>query len=335
MDWQTIKNIIDDEFSADDGYSEIVFDFFGGEPFTNFPLIQQAYEYLHSQKWPKKFICFATTNGVLVQGEIKNWLEKHKQDFWCSLSVDGTREMHNLNRSNSFDSIDTHFFQRCWPKQPIKMTISRETLASLAEGIIFLQEQDFLVTSTFAQGIDWSNPAFLDVLNEQLAILARYYLSHPEKPLCTLFSYQIERLCFEDAGANSKWCGCGESMKTYTTEGKLYPCQCFTPLAAGKDNAAQYTDLDFKRTDAFEDADCKDCPVLSICPTCYGSNYLTRGQMNSRDKSLCKLYRSCIVASAYLKSHLILKNTDGHQLTDEQYLVLCAAKKIQQLTAAM
>ena len=98
---------------------------------------------------------FLTTNGTLVHGDVQKWLIDHKDCVICGLSLDGTREMHNTNRSNSFDSIDIDFFAENYPMQDIKMTISRETLPTMAEGVMYAHKRGFEVSCNLAYGIDW------------------------------------------------------------------------------------------------------------------------------------------------------------------------------------
>lgn len=326
MTFETMKKIIDSEMEVDDRYEEIVFDMFGGEPFTNFEVIKKGYEYLHSKNWPKKYIVFTTTNGVLVHGEIQEWLNQRKEGFWCSLSVDGTPEMHDLNRNNSYKSIDVDFFQKNWPKQPVKMTISRETLPNLAEGIIYLHEKGFQVTSTFAQGIDWSDETFVSVLAQQLEQLIEFYKSHPEYEVSSVLNYEIEHIGYEGE-RTKKWCGCGDAMKSYATDGTLYPCQCFTPLT--NQNKQQHFDpAVLEKEECLDDQYCISCNYKAICPTCYGVNYLTRGQFNLRDKSLCKLYKLCIDATAKMQTENLLSQIDESNVTSEQYYLLRGAQKI-------
>ena len=43
MSFETAKQIVDFEMTVDDNYEEVVIDFFGGEPFVNFRLIEQIY----------------------------------------------------------------------------------------------------------------------------------------------------------------------------------------------------------------------------------------------------------------------------------------------------
>ena len=82
----------------------------GGEPFLVFQKIKELCEWVWEQNVSNEYLFFATTNGTKVHGEIKDWLYKNRQRFIAGLSLDGTREMHNINRSNSFDLIDIDFF---------------------------------------------------------------------------------------------------------------------------------------------------------------------------------------------------------------------------------
>lgn len=109
ISYECAKEILDKEL-ADDRYNSYIIEFFGGEPFIEFKLMQQLYEYIESKG--KKVTYFVTTNGTLVHGEIQNWLYERRNKFVCSLSLDGDRNMHNINRDGSFDSIDLDFFAR-------------------------------------------------------------------------------------------------------------------------------------------------------------------------------------------------------------------------------
>lgn len=69
-------------------YVEILFH--GGEPFLAFERIKEICDWIWTQEWPVKYICYATTNGTLIHGEIRNWLLENKDRFILGLSLDGT-----------------------------------------------------------------------------------------------------------------------------------------------------------------------------------------------------------------------------------------------------
>ena len=86
---------------------------------------------------------------------MKEWLKDHADVLQVGLSLDGTKEMHNINRCGSFDKIDLEFFKTVYPEESVKMTISKQTLGDIAEGVIFAQDLGYEVSCNLAYGIDW------------------------------------------------------------------------------------------------------------------------------------------------------------------------------------
>ena len=99
-------------------------------------LIKKVYDYTLAKYSNESFIFYATTNGALLNDEMKSWFSAHKDTFVLGLSLDGTPDTHNYNRSNSYDKIDIDFFKNTWPIQGVKMTISEYTLKDLADNVI-------------------------------------------------------------------------------------------------------------------------------------------------------------------------------------------------------
>lgn len=329
MDFETAKKIIDKELTKQDGYEEVIVEFFGGEPFLEFELIQKVHDYIFENEWPKKVLCFVTTNGTLVHGKIKEWLEENKKTIYVALSLDGTRQMHNINRCNSFDKIDIDFFKNTWPEQTCKMTVSKETLPNLAEGIIYLQEKGFPLTTTMAQGIEWNEEKNLDILQSQLQKLVDYYLENPDKPVCDFLDIKLGMVELRN-NEEVKWCGAGEQMIAYDTQGNYYPCQAFAPQTLGKEAEIFKNTTTEMFVEGFEDAKCKDCVAYPICRTCYGANYLLFKDYKKRDQTMCEFNKICILAAAYIKYYRYMQK-DIENLTQEEILELRAIKKLQAL----
>ena len=193
MNIDTLEKIIKNEMCSNDGFSEVEIGLFGGEPFIKFDLIKEIYEYIKILNSSKKYIFFASTNGTLVHGEIKEWLKSHPY-FVCGLSYDGTPEMTNVNRSNSANKIDLSFFKEQYPNQPVKMTISKETLPHLSEGVIFLQRKGFDVSCNLAYGIDWSDNINKEKLENELMKLVEFYLNNPELKPCSMLDMSISNI---------------------------------------------------------------------------------------------------------------------------------------------
>ncbi len=304
MSFETAKAILDNELRGGEQAENTYIELFGGEPFLNFELMKQVVEYVLSF-YRGKLRFFATTNGTLVHGEVQKWLHETRRFVTVGLSLDGTREAHNLNRSNSFDDIDLDFFLREYPGQHVKMTISEKSLPYLAESIAFLHSRGFAVECNLAYMVDWTSSGNLSTLTDQLNRLIDYYLEHPEAPKCRMMDFPIGNLSRpqEKEGAIKKYCGTGTAMRCYDTNGNIYPCQLFSPLSAGE-KAKKIGQLPIHgefSSDLLE-GKCRDCYYQRICPMCMGSNYLSTGNLYKPDDARCELYKIIYQANAKLKA---------------------------------
>ncbi len=307
-------------------FDECSIEVFGGEPFLNFTLIKQLCEVVWEKNWAKPYIFHTTTNGTLVHDEIQDWLLANSQRFFVSLSLDGTPDMQNTNRSNSFEKIDLPFFQTLTPKPPIKMTVSNETLPLLAEGVIFIHSLGFTtINNNLAYSIDWKNSRNVDMLTRELKKLITYYLAHPETTPCTFLNMKIEHQTYKE----KKWCGTGISMAAYDTDGMDYPCQMFLPLSIGHEKAELSRHMDFSVTKNFIDDKCVDCLLHPICPTCYGSNYHERNNVAARNDQICQLTKVTALANSYFQTQRILGDKSLEKLDEKDYLIVKAALEIQ------
>ena len=289
-------------------YVEILFH--GGEPFMAFQHIKVICEWLWQQAWPTKYICYATTNGTLIHGEIKDWLNENKEKFIVGLSLDGTREMHNRNRSNSYDKIDINFFKDNWPDQGVKMTPSPGTLSSLAKGIIYIHELGFKRNNcTFASGVEWDKDEFRQnvdykkILQEQLMEIALYYLDHPDIQPVEMINMKFIAVA---AGVNSmvyKLCGAGTIMRCWTPDGQCLPCHLFYEVS--KEKGEKLGHIDLSSPCHLSDTRCKNCILEPICPTCYGGNYITYGDVTKRDPYTCVITKIRALASSWMIGQML------------------------------
>lgn len=316
-----IKSILA-TYLSDTRLKEVNVDFFGGEPWMEFDLIKDVCEWTWARHWPNKYIFYTTTNGTLVHGEIKEWLRKNKERFWCELSLDGCKETHDKNRSHSFDRIDKDFFLECWPKQTVKMTISKESIYTLFEDIIYVQKLGFRVAGTnFAEGIDWSNKEYVSILCKQLEKLTEFYLANPEMEVAPILNIPIQN-CEYEAKAR-KWCGTGGNMALYDIDGRKYPCQFFAPMTIPNEKFASIKGIDFNDENHFIDKDCfNSCYFYNICSNCYGANFLVHGKLNERDKSKCGLMKVRAYYAAALLANHIAKIQDIKNAPDSKIIAL-------------
>ena len=297
MSKELILNIVENELQKSSTALEI--SFHGGEPFLKFDLMRETAEYFWNKYNPEnKYVFFATTNGTLLTEEIKNWLSKNKEHFWCGLSYDGTEEMQNINRSNSSKDIDLDYFKKTWPEQGIKMTVSDLTLPNLAAGTIFLHKKGFDVYNNLAYGIDWNDDTNITIFSKQLEILIEFYLANPNIKPSTILSMNVEWFTKDNNIKPQRYCGAGKHMVCYDTVGKEYPCHFFMDMNFNKDKPRTLNNNILNNDDCLLDPLCNDCEIKLVCPTCYGYNYVTTGDPMKRDRAHCILSKIQAVACA-------------------------------------
>jgi sulfatase maturation enzyme AslB (radical SAM superfamily) len=284
--------------------------FHGGEPFLAFERIKEICEWLWSETWGKKYICYATTNGTLIHGKVKNWLLQNKKRFAVGLSLDGTPDMQNRNRSNSYDKIDVRFFKDNWAEQKVKMTPSPDTISDLAEGIKYLHDIGFQINCTFACGVDWEhdklgNPVdFKKILYEQLSILGMFYLENPSIIPADMLNMKFALIALGKAYMKDNLCGAGTIMRCWTPDGQCLPCHLFYEVY--KDSQKKIPEFDFSIQEKLSDPVCNDCILEPVCATCYGGNYLTFGDVRKRDIYTCEITKIRALASSWLIGHMLM-----------------------------
>jgi radical SAM protein with 4Fe4S-binding SPASM domain len=298
MPIELAKDLVKKEFDLVAGspeFSELQIDFIGGEPLLCFNMIKELAEWVWSCHQAVDYIHFATTNGTLLDDLMKAWFADHKKQFYLALSLDGSPETQEINRKGSSSRIDLEFFKRNWPDQGLKMTLSKESLPSLASDVIYLHKSGFGVSFNPANGVLW-NDEDAKIFEIQLDILADYYLNHPKVLPATAFSQNFTVLLDNTRAPIKKYCGTGTYMVTYDVDGTPYPCHMFTPIVLGENRTE-----DLKRFDFFSenlvDSRCELCPFLRICPTCYGFNYKFRNNIILRDMGCCRMFKSQIAAT--------------------------------------
>ena len=197
MDFAQAQRVIDAHYAETAPGETVLIEVFGGEPFLNFPLMQRIDDYVMTTYGDRVNLFETTTNGTLVHGEMQSWLAARRDRWRVSLSLDGTQAMHDRNRplkggGSSYAQIDRAFFLRTWPgTAQAKLTLSEQTLPQLAEGVISLHEQGFVVDATLSTGVDWDFAANEAIFVRELAKLVEFYSAHPELPLCTLLNFDL------------------------------------------------------------------------------------------------------------------------------------------------
>lgn len=144
MTWDTLRESID--FGLDTERDEIEFDFFGGEPLLQFPLIRKAIRYVEKQKRERPRVYYGiATNGTLVDRKVFEFLIEN--DFRTQLSFDGVPAAQDLRGADTFDALDD-LLDRLRDRHPdylenlsIVSTVTPKTVPYLAESAAYFLDK--------------------------------------------------------------------------------------------------------------------------------------------------------------------------------------------------
>lgn len=310
----------------------------GGEPLIDWTQVKMLCEWVFSQVWSRSYRIIVSTNGTLITNEMKDWFKAHKNQIIVGLSYDGDEQMQNANRNTGGFNIDLNFFFETWGRTGVKMTLSAETVGRLYEGLRYLHENcgmgvgykpdtrmdENAIGCNLAYGIDFG-PVEYYKLKGELEKLIEYYLGDgkdftPATILNLDLSYCPPEINPDKVG---KYCGVGTEMSCYDTDGKWYPCQYFIPLTQPEENLRRMSEVDFGSFK--KDPACGQCPIETLCPTCYGNNFLKNGDPFVRDKSLCPFFKLIFLANCILQTRRLLRKGEK---TDKEVYTMRIVEKI-------
>ena len=290
MPFELAKEIILKEIDfvkKSDKFDEIQIDFMGGEPLMNFELIKQVVEWLEDLKPEVPYICFATTNGTLLNEERKRWFREHKDEICLGASYDGTEEMQQANRHTGKGKIDLDFFHELWPYQGLHMTVSKSSLNTLHDGLVSLLKKGWHVEMALAQGEDWTREDAI-VLKRELRKFSKSYLTGEIPDIVDLLKKDLFSIGdLHRREKQYKHCGSGSNMITYEVDGRTYGCHMFTPLVLGEEKALELKKSQLSNEYISIDDRCKDCILADFCGTCMGFNYRYRGDLGKKEMRFC------------------------------------------------
>lgn len=297
---------------------------FGGEPFLYFEMIKEICEWVWENNWPVEYIFNFSTNGTLLTNEIREWLNKNSKRILLTLSADGARESHNINRNNSFDKIDFRFFVETWKNPYVKMTISEQTLTRLAEDIIFFHDLGFEFSEcNFAVGINWTKEENELLLKREMEKLIDYYIENHEVKPAPIINMDVLN-CELKNKVKHKACGIGDNIFTYDCDGKLYPCNYITPMTFKNEDLKKLLAIDYTKITDIMDDDCFDkCYLFPVCPTCYAGDYDNAKRLKKKNYTLCKLTQVRAYYSAKLRAIKIKESWEhDKEITTEKKIQL-------------
>jgi len=318
-----INYILSNEISRKEA---VIIEFIGGEPFIEVELIDQITDmfklatYERNNEWFWNYRISICTNGVnYADPAVQHYIEKNRKKISLSITVDGTREKHDLQRvfpdgTGSFDTIDNNL--ALWLSQfpgCTKVTFSSEDLKYLKDSIISLWDKGITDVSANVVFEDvWAEGDEV-VFEQQLMALADYVLDNAlyEQYYCTLFDDGIGGY-YTEGDKEMTHCGAGK-MIALGPDGKLYPCLRYKGFSLN--NHAEWCvgdvekGIDMEKIRPFitaanrlqSDSECLKCVYAKGCAHCQGFNYDVAETPTNfyRAKYICKMQKSRVYANEY------------------------------------
>lgn len=335
MSLETAKKAIDVILTDHDYISSaaaVELDFIGGEPLLEIDLIRDAYEYFLKRcielqhPWLMRHMVSLCSNGVLYfDPRVQDFLKRYRQSISFSISVDGTRELHNACRlfpdgTGSYDAAmcAVKHFQAHYGEPGSKITIAPANVRYLFSAITHMIEEGYhsvVSNCVFEKG--WTVEHARE-LYRQLVRLADYFYEHDlyADDCTTLFEEQA--FCPVDYAQDDKnWCGGTGKMLAVDWRGIFYPCLRYMPSSLGaarkplvvgtverglcktQEEKCLRCRLDGITATSQSTEECIRCPIRAGCAWCSAYNYQETGDVNKRVTYICVMHKARALANAY------------------------------------
>ena len=326
MPVETGKKAIDFLLTHSGNRHNLELDFFGGEPLMNWDAVKEIVDYARSkeEEYNKKFRFTVTTNGVLLDDENIDYINKEMKNV--VLSLDGRKCVNDnmrltINGKGSYD-IFVPKFQKLVEKRlkgDNKEYYARGTFTKnnldFAEDVYHIADDlGFDQLSVEPVIADPSEP--YAITEEDLpAIFAEY-----EKLAVEMIRRKKEGRCFNffhfmidlDQGPCAikrlRGCGCGNEYVSVTPDGDIYPCHQFVGNDEWKMGNLDDETLDIEMKDKFACSNiytkegCKDCWCKFYCSGgCNANNYSFNKDINKPVKLSCEMERKRVECAIMIK----------------------------------
>ncbi len=308
---------------TDERFDELGVDFMGGEPLLRFDLIREIVEWLEEEHGDVPFICFAVTNGTLLNDEMKQWFREHRHTMVLGASYDGVGGAQTTNRGETAGQVDLAFFREVWPEQHAKMTLSRESVPCLYDSFVEAARTGMPIEASLAHGVDWTTRD-AEIYYRQLSKLRDFYLENPQVEICNLLTRDLGGVG-ERSGYQPRFCGSGVNMATYDVDGTLYGCHMFTPLVLN-DRAMKLEDFEgWDDEQRLTDSTCEGCGLLKWCPTCIGFNMLDRQDVCRRDHRWCAMVAAQALCACQFQIQYCSQHMQADSMNEDEANLLHSA----------
>ena len=325
MSYEVGKKALDFLVANSGNRTNLEVDFFGGEPLMNWEVVKQLVAYGRSleEEHHKKFRFTITTNGVLLNDEILEFVNKEMGNM--VLSIDGRKEVHDRMRPHrggqgSYDEIVPKFKKAAESRGQMNYYV-RGTYThyntDFAKDVLHLADLGFKQISV--EPVVAPETEDYAIREEDLSQLLAQYDELAEEMIkrrkegngFNFFHFMIDLEGGPCVAKRLSGCGSGTEYLAVTPWGDLYPCHQFVGnedfLMGNVDEGVLRTDIrdEFKQCNVYAKEKCKDCFAKFYCSGgCAANSYNFTGNVNGSYDIGCELQRKRIECAIMIKAAL-------------------------------
>ena len=300
-------------------------DFFGGEPLMNWEVVKQLVEYGRSKEkeYNKNFRFTLTTNGVLLNDEIMEFLNREMSNV--VLSLDGRKEVNDMmrpfrNGKGSYDLIVPKF-QKFAQKRGqkdyyIRGTFTRNNL-DFSKDVMEFADLGFKrmsiepVVASEEESYAIQKEDIPKICEEYDKLAKEYIKRRKEGRGFEFFHFMIDLEQGPCVAKRLSGCGSGTEYLAVTPWGDLYPCHQFVGeeefLLGNVEEGITNTDIrdEFKLCNVYTKEKCKDCFARFYCSGgCAANSYKFHHSITDAYDIGCELERKRVECAIMIKAAL-------------------------------
>ena len=300
-------------------------DFFGGEPLMNWQVVKDLVAYGRSLEEPhnKKFRFTLTTNGVLLNDEIMEFLNKEMSNV--VLSIDGRKEVHDRMRpfrggQGSYDLIVPKFQKlaesRNQEKYYIRGTFTRNNL-DFSKDVEHFADLGFKQMSIEPVVGDDTEPYAiqkedLPQIFEEYDKLAKFLIEREKSGRgFNFFHFMIDLEGGPCVSKRLSGCGSGTEYLAVTPWGDFYPCHQFVGqeefLMGNVDEGITKPEIaeEFRGCSVYSKESCRTCFARFYCSGgCMANSYKFHNTIHDTYEVSCEMERKRVECAIMIKAAL-------------------------------
>lgn len=300
-------------------------DFFGGEPLMNWDVVKELVRYGRSKEkeYDKNFRFTLTTNGVLLDDEVMDFVNKEMSNV--VLSLDGRKEVNDTmrpfrNGKGSYDLIVPKFRKLAESRNQtnyyVRGTFTHDNL-DFSNDVIHFADLGFKQMSIEpVVGDDNEKYAIkeedLPFIMEEYDKLAKEFIKREKEGNgFNFFHFMIDLEQGPCVAKRLSGCGSGTEYLAVTPWGDLYPCHQFVGqeefLLGNVYEGIKKTDIcdEFKMCNVYAKEKCQKCFAKYYCSGgCAANSYKFHGSITDAYDIGCEMQRKRIECAIMIKAAL-------------------------------